>query len=88
PAMVCIMHRASWPHQTLSDNGGSQMHLKLQPQISRVRRQSAVEQTSDLLKAYLEHWADPFATSAQSDEMDEHFAALSMGFILPQRKSA
>jgi hypothetical protein len=61
------------------------MHLKLHPQISKIRRQSAVEQTSDLLKAYLEHWADPFSTE---DEMDERSAALSIGFILPQRRMA
>jgi hypothetical protein len=62
------------------------MHLKLHPQISRVRRQSAVEQTSDLLKAYLEHWADPFALDSESD--DDARSSLALGFILPQRKTA
>lgn len=64
------------------------MHLKLHPQISRARRQTAVEQTSDLLKAYLERLADPFALNREPDELDERSASLSMGFILPQRKSA
>jgi hypothetical protein len=64
------------------------MHLKLHPQISRVRRQSAVEQTSDLLKAFLERRADPFALYTDSDDVDERSAALSNGFILPQRKTA
>lgn len=64
------------------------MHLKLHPQVSRVRRQSAVEQTSDLLKAYLEHWTDPFALNSESHEGDERMSALAMGFILPQRKTA
>lgn len=64
------------------------MTLQLHPQISRARRQTAVEQTSDLLKAYLEHWADPFALDSGPDEVDDRTASLSMGFILPQRKTA
>ena len=65
------------------------MNLKLHhPQISKVRRQSAVDQTSDLLKAYLEHWSGPVYPGDDSDEMDAKSAALSMGFILPHRKTA
>ena len=63
------------------------MELKAHPQISRVRRQSAVEQTSDLLKAYLEHWPDPFAANGDP-EADDRFSELAAGFIIPQRRLA
>lgn len=61
------------------------MHLQLHPQVSRVRRQTAVEQTSDLLKAYLEHWTGPVYSDDETDVLDERSAALSVGFILPHR---
>lgn len=67
------------------------MTFKLEPQISRPKRQSAVEQTSDLLKAYLEHWPDPFTTSVDLEmmaEADEKASALIAGFILPARRTA
>lgn len=69
------------------------MNLKLHPQISKTRRQSAVEQTSGLLRAYLEHWTDPFrldsrnVNCATSPDADERAASLALGFILPQRHS-
>jgi hypothetical protein len=62
------------------------MDLKLHPQVSKVRRQTAVEQTSDLLKAYLEHWSGPVYSGDESEELDERAAALSAGFILPHGK--
>jgi len=61
------------------------MALDLHPRISRLRRQSAIEQTSDLLKAYLEHWPDPFAPH---DESDTRLSDLTAGFLVPQRRSA
>jgi hypothetical protein len=64
------------------------MTLKLHPQASRNRRQTAVEQTSDLLKAYLENWPDPFATDDAPEERDERFPGLTSGFLIPQRRSA
>jgi hypothetical protein len=71
------------------------MNLKLHPQISKTRRQSAVEQTSGLLRAYLEHWTDPFrldsrnvsCTTSPDADADERAASLALGFILPQRHS-
>ena len=62
------------------------MALDLHPRISRLRRQTAIEQTSDLLKAYLEHWPDPFAPSAE--EVDGKFSELAAGFLIPQRRTA
>jgi hypothetical protein len=64
------------------------MNFKLHPQISRLRRQSAVEQTSDLLRAYLEHWPDPFTQNEDTANTDERSAGLLSGFIIPQRRSA
>ena len=64
------------------------MQLNVHPQISRIRRQSAVEQTSDLLKAYLEHLTGPFGTGDAADETYERAASLSAGFILPREKTA
>lgn len=60
------------------------MTVKVHPQISRIRRQSAVEQTSDLLKTYLEHWPDPFARADESDDPGDRFSLLLAGFIIPQ----
>ena len=62
------------------------MALDLHPRISRIRRQSAIEQTSDLLKAYLEHWPDPFAQNAEDN--DGRFPDLAAGFLVPQRRTA
>ncbi len=62
------------------------MSLDLHPRVSRNRRQSAVEQTSDLLKAYLEHWPDPFAPN--DSESDGRFPELTAGFLIPQRRTA
>jgi hypothetical protein len=62
------------------------MALDLHPRISRIRRQSAVEQTSDLLKAYLDHLRDPFASNY--DESDDQIPDLMAGFLVPQRRSA
>jgi len=67
------------------------MTLELHPRISRVRRQSAIEQTSDLLKAYLEHWPDPFAAVDNPDEpgnADSKSSDLTAGFLIPQRRLA
>ncbi len=67
------------------------MTFKLEPQISRPKRQTAVEQTSDLLKAYLEHWPDPFAIVDDLDIMpdcDSKASTLIAGFILPHRRTA
>ena len=67
------------------------MTFKLEPQISRPKRQSAVEQTSDLLKAYLEHQPDPFAIADDLDitpDPDGRASTLTAGFILPHRRSA
>jgi hypothetical protein len=63
------------------------MALELHPRISRLRRQTAVEQTSDLLKAYLEHWPDPFAAHDEDDH-DGRSSDLIAGFIVPERRSA
>jgi hypothetical protein len=62
------------------------MALDLHPRISRIRRQSAIEQTSDLLKAYLEHWPDPFAPG--DDDTDSPLSNLAAGFLIPQRRTA
>ena len=64
------------------------LNFKIHPQISRIRRQSAVEQTSDLLKAYLEHAPDPFAPCDESERSDAQSSALAAGFIVPKRHSA
>ncbi len=65
------------------------MKLKLEPQISRPKRQSAVEQTSDLLKAYLENWPDPFGLADMDRDNDsDEVSPLSAGFIFSQRRSA
>jgi hypothetical protein len=40
-----------------------------------------------LLKAYLEHWPDPFAADPEEDR-DDQTAGLIAGFIIPQRRSA
>jgi hypothetical protein len=66
------------------------MTIELHPRISRVRRQSAIEQTSDLLKAYLEHAPDPFASGAGAQEADESESRpdLTAGFLIPQRRLA
>lgn len=71
------------------------MTLELHPRISRVRRQSAIEQTSDLLRAYLEHGQNPFECDDASGESDQSNGAnrperpdLTAGFLLPQRKFA
>ena len=67
------------------------MKFKLEPQISRPKRRSAVEQTSDLLKAYLEHWPDSSSTiTATGEDSATDFRAetLMAGFILPERRSA
>jgi hypothetical protein len=62
------------------------MHLELHPQISRLRRQTAVEQTCDLLRAYLE--SRLFGHGESEDDADNHLAELSTGFFAPQRRSA
>lgn len=64
------------------------MTLELHPRISRVRRQSAIEQTSELLKAYLEHWPDPFATADDSSDSESRNADLTAGFLIPQQRPA
>jgi hypothetical protein len=64
------------------------MELKVHPQISRVRRQSAVEQTSDLLKAYLEHWPNPLMPATDAASLDERTLNLSAGFLIPQNRLA
>lgn len=80
--MVHILHQ----HRTTLNQVTGTMALDLHPRISRIRRQSAVEQTSDLLKAYLEHLRDPFAPNC--DESDEQVSGLMAGFLVPQRRSA
>jgi len=62
--------------------------VKAHPQVSKTRRQSAVEQTSDLLKAYLERWADPFRPTQGAGDPNARSTALAMGFILPRGKTA
>lgn len=65
------------------------MALELHPRISRVRRQSAIEQTSDLLKAYLEHWSEPFTSDDKTREPDESVSRsqnLKAGFLIPQQR--
>jgi len=67
------------------------MALELHPRISRVKRQTAIEQTSDLLKAYLEHWPDPFAPSDDTrgpDESENRSQDLAAGFLIPQQRPA
>jgi hypothetical protein len=66
------------------------MALELHPRISRVRRQTAIEQTSDLLKAYLEQGPDPFAPADGAPESDEsdNRSDLTAGFLIPQRRFA
>jgi hypothetical protein len=85
-AVVRIMHRGS---PTLNWTGIT-MTLELHPRISRVWRQSAIKQTSDLLKAYLEHWPDPFAAASNTHESDESHSHpdLTAGFLIPQRRTA
>jgi hypothetical protein len=61
------------------------MTLEIHPNISRSKRQSAVEQTSELLKAYLERWPDPFGLSDDSSESDNRSSRLTAGFLIPQR---
>ncbi len=66
------------------------MACKLEPQISRPKRQSAVEQTSDLLKAYLEHLPNQ-PSSGHADvlaDSNERLSLLNAGFILPLRRTA
>lgn len=63
------------------------MTLEIHPSISRNRRQSAVEQTSDLLKAYLEHWPDPFGRTDKPDDSDDRSSSLVAGFLIPQTRS-
>lgn len=65
------------------------MALELHPKISRARRQSAIEQTSDLLKAYLDHLPDPFAAvDADEPDKDDNRPDLTAGFLIPQRQTA
>ncbi len=66
------------------------MALELHPRISRVRRQSAIEQTSDLLKVYLEQGPDPFASGEGTHEPDESDkrSDLTAGFLIPQGRTA
>ncbi len=67
------------------------MKFRLEPQISRPKRQSAAEQTADLLKAYLEHRPDPFETMGRflsGDVSAQNESDLTAGFILPTRRSA
>ena len=66
------------------------MAFKHEPQISRPRRQSAVEQTSDLLKAYLEHLSDQPASDDDDVMADTHerLSLLNAGFILPFHRTA
>lgn len=82
--LVRIMH---WGHIDRLNAWTTSMNLKLHPQISRSRRQTAVEQTSDLLKAYLEHWPDPFTQTDDTDS-ENRFPDLSAGFLVPMRRSA
>ncbi len=65
------------------------MALELHPRISRGKRQTAIEQTSDLLKAYLKHWPDPFATrdeAPEPDESEDRSRDLAAGFLIPQQR--
>ena len=63
------------------------MTPKIHPQISRVRRQSAAEQTSDLLRAYLEQSPNLFLP-ADEDSLDEEGGTpgLLAGFIVPRTR--
>lgn len=86
--MVHILRRTRWTQK----QDGIPMTLELHPRISRVRRQSAVEQTSDLLKAYLQHGPDPFESANDCDEHDEPDESddrntdLTAGFLIPDRR--
>jgi hypothetical protein len=61
------------------------MHLELHPQISRRRRQTAVEQTCELLRAYLENRL--FGQGESEGDADSHLTEISISFA-PQRRSA
>jgi hypothetical protein len=68
--------------------GDPPMTSRLHPQISRPRRKSAVEQTSDLLRAYLDNSPGPFATRDEKWEEDQPLSELLAGFIVPQPRAS